>query len=840
MNDLPNETETNKHGGVYIYEHPDVKKFIYKIGKSNDIVSRHSNLSTAYYTPITNAIYIYPVIDKIYTSGYLIFLERQLHKYFHDMRINPNREFFKIKQLMAKLEEFKNYMSNMGILINITLELGDLKRVHDIILGMQNEQVQIEQEQEQVMQVEPVEQAKYYAPYDYQIEIIERMYDVLNTSKRGILELATGIGKTCLVGFYLKKYNMCSVLVLCPQILICESFKNTLSKCGVDSVIINSENQGEFMNNSITITTYQTYLLNIETINNLNYDLIIYDEAHHLLAESFRKSLDAVSDKKLFMTATKKTYKKLKELVDLESESESESEGESDGESESASMNAADEQFDMNDLIFGETIYKITIEEGILKGLLCDYKIFLGNWELGLYNLVMQLKENYLRKKIIMYFNTIKNSKQICEELKEDFKAYHIDGSMSRREKQEILENFKKDEFSILCNVNVIAEGVDIPAIDTIIFMESRYSEINTVQIIGRSVRVCQGKDFSMVICKPEMFNAGEFIVNLSRQDSRISNKNMFLLPVDSLKYELDNVVKLVEVSKFGDRFDWWIEKCLMFEEIGGEIKRNSMIKNVNIGWWITNSIRQKYKKGTILKEQKEKLLKIKCFKKWLECGGDKIIAKNSLSFEVKYNMCIEYQKEKKITQSTIYQNVNLGVWLFNLKNKFKKNKLSEEKKEKLIKINYWKEWLNSSRLSFDEKIKVMMEYQDKNIIYSTTGFYKHFKIGSFINDRKIEYKRNKLSDYKKKELLKINHWKKWITSYNHKKEKKNFKEHVELIKDFELHNNITQRTIYKNVKIGIWMNDQIKKFKQNKLTEDQLTQLNQITYWKEWLKTLT
>ncbi len=868
-----------RNSGVYIYKHPDTKKLIYKIGKSNDVISRHKNLSTAYFTPISETVYIYPVIDKIYTSGYLIFLEKQMHNYFKKKRINPNREFFKIQELMPKLEKFKIYMENMGILINITINLNDLKNVYDIILDkyadeVGNSEIANDEDNEiannenveanEIVSVETINtitEPTYYEPYNYQVEIIECMYNVLSEKKRGILELATGIGKTCLVGFYLKKYNMNSVLVLCPQILICESFKNTLSKCGVKSIIINSENQGEFVNNVITITTYQTYLLNIDVINGLNYDLIIYDEAHHLLAESFRKSLDAISDKKLFMTATKKSYKKLEELVDLESERESEEENvesESDSESDESesevSMDVAEqnnsnkmkinEQFDMNDPIFGETIYKITIEEGILKGLLCDYKIFLGNWELGLYNLVMQLKENYLRKKIIMYFNTIKNSKEICEELKEDFNAYHIDGSMSRREKQEILENFKKDEFSILCNVNVIAEGVDIPAIDTIIFMESRYSEINVVQIIGRSVRVCQNKDFSMVICKPDMFNAGEFIVNLSKQDSRISSKNMFLKPIDSLKYELDNVVKLVEVSKFECKFDWWVEKCLEFEK-NNNLTESSIYESIKISSWLTKR-KQDYKKNKLTNEQKEKLLKINYFKKWIEFGGDKIKAKKNPGFDEMINLCIEYEKENELTYSSIYKNIKIGVWIDSRRQDYKKNKLTEDKIEKMLQIKCFKKWIDEGQdkikakknPEFDEMLNLCIEFEKENKMIDSS-IYKNIKIGKWISHQRQKFKKSKLLKEEINKLLQIKNFKNWIDSEQDKiKTKKNpgFDEMINLCIEYEKENKITQTSIYKDIKIGNWIGNIKQDYKNNKLSKDQILQILRINYFKKWV----
>lgn len=70
----------------------------------------------------------------------------------------------------------------------------------------------------------------------------------------------------------------------------------------------------------------------------------------------------------------------------------------------------------------------------------------------------------------------------------------HVDGTMSsdvRREKLEWLAAEEgEDTCHILSNARCLAEGVDVPALDAIIYLSSRKSKIDIIQSVGRVMRV--------------------------------------------------------------------------------------------------------------------------------------------------------------------------------------------------------------------------------------------------------------------------------------------------------------------------------------------------------------
>jgi predicted helicase len=80
----------------------------------------------------------------------------------------------------------------------------------------------------------------------------------------------------------------------------------------------------------------------------------------------------------------------------------------------------------------------------------------------------------------------------------------HIDGSFNASAREELL-NWLKDESGedtcrILTNAKVLSEGVDVPALDAIMFMHPRKSQIDVVQSVGRVMRRAEGKKLGYVI----------------------------------------------------------------------------------------------------------------------------------------------------------------------------------------------------------------------------------------------------------------------------------------------------------------------------------------------------
>src|SRR5699024_11495508 len=79
--------------------------------------------------------------------------------------------------------------------------------------------------------------------------------------------------------------------------------------------------------------------------------------------------------------------------------------------------------------------------------------------------------------------------------------VYSIDSTIkSKKERDKIIEDFKKDKHGIMCNVGVLTTGFDCPSIDTVILNRSTQSLILYLQMIGRGARISTGKkDFKVL-----------------------------------------------------------------------------------------------------------------------------------------------------------------------------------------------------------------------------------------------------------------------------------------------------------------------------------------------------
>lgn len=81
----------------------------------------------------------------------------------------------------------------------------------------------------------------------------------------------------------------------------------------------------------------------------------------------------------------------------------------------------------------------------------------------------------------------------------------HIDGSMNSQERNGIMQWLKEDsdnprECRIVTNVRCLSEGVDVPALDAVLFLAARNSQVDVVQSVGRVMRNFKGKKYGYII----------------------------------------------------------------------------------------------------------------------------------------------------------------------------------------------------------------------------------------------------------------------------------------------------------------------------------------------------
>src|SRR5699024_2884719 len=83
-------------------------------------------------------------------------------------------------------------------------------------------------------------------------------------------------------------------------------------------------------------------------------------------------------------------------------------------------------------------------------------------------------------------------------------RAEHVDGGMNvaiRNSKLRWLEQEPEpDECRILTNARCLSEGVDVPDLDAVMFLNPRNSQVDVVQSVGRVMRRAEGKDYGYII----------------------------------------------------------------------------------------------------------------------------------------------------------------------------------------------------------------------------------------------------------------------------------------------------------------------------------------------------
>lgn len=80
----------------------------------------------------------------------------------------------------------------------------------------------------------------------------------------------------------------------------------------------------------------------------------------------------------------------------------------------------------------------------------------------------------------------------------------HVDGTMNALERGNKISwlesSIPEDETRVLTNARCLSEGVDVPALDSVIFFHPRNSMVDVVQSVGRVMRKAEGKDYGYII----------------------------------------------------------------------------------------------------------------------------------------------------------------------------------------------------------------------------------------------------------------------------------------------------------------------------------------------------
>ncbi|GGA68031.1 type III restriction-modification system restriction subunit Res [Flavobacterium palustre] len=342
-------------------------------------------------------------------------------------------------------------------------------------------------------------------PFHYQSEILEKLEveRSVHDRFRNLLVAATGTGKTVISAFDYKNFKnnnpSSKLLFVSHRKEILEQARATFRG------ILKDNNFGDLWVDGIEPNSNEYVFASVQTLNNRlkgiklsseYYDFIIIDEVHHIEAKTYRPIIDYFNPKILLgLTATPER------------------------------MDGADILKDFCNRIAAE----IRLPEALNKKLLSPFQYFgitdsidLTNvkWEKGKY-VASELTSLYTKNNIRVgqiidnlkkYTNDINDVQAIgfCVTVEhavfmtEKFnlaglKAEYLTAKNSS-ERNRIREQFKKKSFNYLFVVDIFNEGVDIPEIDTVLFLRPTESLTVFLQQLGRGLRLAEGKDCLTVL----------------------------------------------------------------------------------------------------------------------------------------------------------------------------------------------------------------------------------------------------------------------------------------------------------------------------------------------------
>lgn len=124
---------------------------------------------------------------------------------------------------------------------------------------------------------------------------------------------------------------------------------------------------------------------------------------------------------------------------------------------------------------------------------------------------VLQPKSGIPRKGVLVFTAFTKEAKQLVDKLQSiGVNSAIVTGETPKKEREAILEGFKRREIKVVANVGVLTTGFDYPALDTVVLARPTKSLGLYYQMVGRAIRPFDGKD--------------GWIVDLSGNYSRFGN----------------------------------------------------------------------------------------------------------------------------------------------------------------------------------------------------------------------------------------------------------------------------------------------------------------------------
>ena len=333
--------------------------------------------------------------------------------------------------------------------------------------------------------------------FDYQEDMVKRVQEAFRHHDSVMVQMPTGTGKTyllaALVGLFLKE----EVWVVAHRRELVSQIKDTLEKFF-----------SSLKSTSIKVISIQWLSRHYGEMEE-KPGLIVIDEAHHALAETYAEVMNAYPKaKKLGLTATpyRLNGKGFTDLFDTLLCSWS------------MERFIAEGRLSLYDYysIKPDSAAQLLIDSLQKRGADGDYQQKELNEVMdvkpSLERLCLTIKEYVPGKKGIVYAISIQHAEHIAEFYRENgIKAVAISSKTPLAERQELIERFKassllsslnstSDEIEVLVSVDLFSEGFDCPDVEFIQLARPTLSLAKYMQMVGRGLRVAEGKEYCVIL----------------------------------------------------------------------------------------------------------------------------------------------------------------------------------------------------------------------------------------------------------------------------------------------------------------------------------------------------
>lgn len=203
--------------------------------------------------------------------------------------------------------------------------------------------------------------------------------------------------------------------------------------------------------------------------------------------------------------------------------------------------------YDFSELSEKNKMYTSTEVEELLKNQKRLTPLIINN--------IVDIAEKFKRQGVMIFAATVKHAQEVLSYLPKD-QGRLVIGETELSERDEIIEDFKNKNFKYLVNVSVLTTGFDAPHVDMIAILRPTESNSLYQQIVGRGLRLEEGKNDCFVL---DYTGMGHDIYAPEISDKKPKESVAVLVPCPECGFE-NSFWGLVDYE--GDLIEHYGRKC--------------------------------------------------------------------------------------------------------------------------------------------------------------------------------------------------------------------------------------------------------------------------------------